>query len=298
MGLVFNIQKFSIHDGPGIRTTVFFKGCPLKCLWCHNPESQSFNKEIMISTDKCTDCGRCVKHCSSGAISINKGEVINDLSKCTSCGKCIDYCINNARGLVGEELKNSEIIKEIQKDQVFYDQSKGGVTFSGGEAMCQIDTLAALAKRCKEQGVSVAVDTCGHVPFDNYEKIIDYVDVFLYDIKLMDSELHEKYMGTGNELILENLIKLSERGANINLRIPVIGGINDNDENMESILKFINCTNINKVNLLPYHDIAKNKYDRLLKIYEGEFMKKPSDERMNELKKMFEKNGYITKIGG
>lgn len=296
--MIFNIQKFSIHDGPGIRTTVFFKGCPLNCTWCHNPESQSFTKELMVSNDKCTNCGKCINHCSVGAIRIENGMVFTDFQKCIHCGKCTDYCISNAREIVGEELNLSEILKEIDKDRVFYDQSKGGVTFSGGEVMCQADAVAFLAKRCKEKGISVAVDTCGHVPFGNFEKVLDFVDVFLYDIKLMNNDIHEKYMGAGNQLIMENLIKLSERGANINLRIPIIGGVNDDIKSMEEILEFIKDTNINKVNLLPYHDIAKNKYERLGKIYEGTFLTKPSEEKMEELKKVFERRGYNIKIGG
>jgi len=296
--LVFNIQKFSVHDGPGIRTTVFFKGCPLNCMWCHNPESQNFNKEMMISKDKCTLCGRCISRCSSGVIKISDGKLVNDFEKCTLCGNCTDFCVNNAREMVGEDLTSDQILKEIEKDRVFYDQSKGGVTFSGGEAMCQIDELEKLARSCKERGISVAVDTCGYVPFESFEKILDYVDVFLYDIKLMDAELHKKYVGTDNVLILENLVKLSDRGANINLRIPVICGINDDDKSMESIIKFIENTNISNVNLLPYHDIAKNKYYKLGKEYKEDLMHKPSEERMSELKKMFEKYGYKVKIGG
>lgn len=297
-GMVFNIQKFSVHDGPGIRTTVFFKGCPLKCSWCHNPESQKFNKELMFSKDKCTDCGKCIQHCSSGAIRMENGTVVNDYGKCSLCGRCTDYCVNNARELVGDEVSIKEIVKEIDKDMVFYDQSQGGVTFSGGEAMCQPGIIKELAKRCSEKGISVAVDTCGHVPFESFEEILDYVDVFLYDIKHMDSDRHKKYTGAGNELILENLIKLSERGANINLRIPVIGGVNDDDRTMNNIIEFVKGTNIRKVNLLPYHDIAKNKYDKLGKVYETELFRKPSEEHMEEWKKMFEKNGFITKIGG
>jgi len=296
--LVFNIQKFSIHDGPGIRTTVFFKGCPLSCLWCHNPESQNFKKQTMISKDKCTVCGRCITKCNNHVIKLCNSQIENDFEKCISCGNCVDFCFNNARELVGEELTVAEIIKEIEKDRVFYDESNGGVTFSGGEAMSQIDALEDLTRNCKEKGISVAVDTCGYAPFSSFERIMDNVDLFLYDIKLMDNEIHKKYIGTDNVLILENLIKLSERGANINLRIPVICGINDDNEAMESIIEFIKNTNIRDVNLLPYHDIAKNKYDKLGKEYCSSLMSKPSAERMEEIKKMFEKYGYKVKIGG
>lgn len=295
---VFNIQKFSIHDGPGIRTTVFFKGCPLSCIWCHNPESQSFSREIMVDKEKCTLCGRCAAKCSRGAAGIKDGVLVNDYASCDFCGTCTDFCVSNAREIVGEELTVAEIMKEIEKDRMFYDQSKGGVTFSGGEVMCQPEVLAELARRCRDKGIHVAVDTCGYVPFSSFEKVMDYVDLFLYDIKLMDSGLHSEYTGKDSTLILDNLRKLSDLGANISLRLPVIGGINDDEANMAAILEFIKGTNIRNVNLLPYHDIARNKYSRLGREYCGSGMKVPVEEKMNEIKERFEKSGYKVKIGG
>ncbi|MBP1743848.1 MAG: radical protein [Firmicutes bacterium] len=295
---VFNIQKFSVHDGPGIRTTVFFKGCPLSCIWCHNPESQSFSREIMVDKEKCTLCGRCVAKCGNDAVSMKDGSLVNDYASCDFCGTCADFCVSNAREIVGEELTVAEIIKEIEKDRMFYDQSKGGVTFSGGEVMCQPGVLAELARRCRDKGIHVAVDTCGYVPFSSFEKVMDYVDLFLYDIKLMDSELHTEYTGKDSMLILDNLKKLSDLGANISLRLPIIGGINDDEANIGAILEFIKGTNIRDVNLLPYHDIARNKYSRLGREYRGSGMRVPEEEKMNEIKERFEKSGYKVKIGG
>jgi pyruvate formate lyase activating enzyme len=295
---VFNIQKFSVHDGPGIRTTVFMKGCPLSCIWCHNPESQSFEREMMWDSGKCTLCGKCAAKCSRGALKVSGGRLEYDRSICDFCGTCTDFCPSGAREIAGEELTAAEVLKEIEKDRVFYEQSGGGVTFSGGEAMCQPDALAEIARSCRERGMHVAVDTCGYAPFSSFEKVMEHTDLFLYDLKLMDSALHEEYTGKDSQLILENLKKLSDRGANINLRLPVIGGINDDDENMGKILEFIKGTGIREVNLLPYHDIARNKYSKLGREYEGARMSVPSEERMNELKTRFEKSGYKVKIGG
>ena len=295
---VFNIQKFSIHDGPGIRTTVFFKGCPLNCIWCHNPESQDFSKEMLHDKEKCTLCGRCVAKCSRGAISISDAGLVNDYARCVFCGVCTDFCTNNAREIAGEELNAAQIMKEIEKDSIFYEQSKGGVTFSGGEVMSHPEILAELARSCREKGIHVAVDTCGYAPFSSFENVMEYVDVFLYDIKLMDNDLHRKYTGKDSALILDNLMKLSDMGSNINLRLPIIGGINDDEVNIESIIEFIKDTNIREINLLPYHDIGRNKYAKLGKEYKADFMTVPTEEKMIELKERFEKSGYKVKIGG
>ena len=296
--MVFNIQKFCVHDGPGIRTTVFLKGCPLNCIWCHNPESQSYEKEMMFSKDKCTRCGICGKKCNNDAIRVTQTEVQNNKEKCNLCGECIDFCVNNAREIAGREYTVGELIKLIEKDRTFYEQSGGGVTFSGGEAMAQIDALEEIVKKCKERGLSVAIDTCGYAPFSSFERISDYVDLFLYDIKLMDTDLHKEYTGKGNGLIMENLVKLSERGANINLRLPLIQGINTDDKNIQSMIDFANSLRISLVNLLPYHDIARDKYSKLNRDYKQETMEKPSQERLEEIKKLFENNNFKVKIGG
>lgn len=295
---VINIQKYSVHDGPGIRTTIFFKGCPLTCIWCHNPESQNYNSEIMFNDEKCTKCGLCESKCPSKSIIIENEHVINDYSNCKLCEKCIDFCVNNAREMVGKEYTVKELVKEIEKDRVFYEESGGGVTLSGGEVMTHADYVEELVKRCHRKGISVAVDTCGYAPFENFERILEYVDIFLYDIKLINSQYHEKYTGKPNEKILDNLRKLSEKGAKINLRIPLIEGINTDDDNIKGIIDFIKDLNISKVNLLPYHDIGKGKYKRLKMEYVEDLMTTPSDDRLEEIKLLFEQNKYKVKIGG
>lgn len=296
--LILNIQKYSVHDGPGIRTTVFFKGCPLKCLWCHNPESQSYYKQIMYNKEKCSLCGECKKKCSNECIDIEGENIITNFEKCNFCENCVDFCVNNAREVAGKEYTVSELMKEIEKDKVFYEQSDGGVTLSGGEVMSQIDFVYDIVRQCRKKGISVAIDTCGYTSFDNFEKILEYIDVFLYDLKLINSQKHKNYTGVFNEIILKNLEKLSDKGINLNLRIPLIEGINSDDENINATLEFIKNLNISSINLLPYHEIGSDKYKKLNMNYEYSLMKKPSDERIEEIKAIFEKNKFKVKIGG
>lgn len=296
--MITNIQRFSVHDGPGIRTSIFFKGCPLSCIWCHNPETQKYTSEILFNKEKCTLCGVCVSKCVAKGITIENGEIQNDFSQCTLCENCVDFCINNTREIAGKEYSLKELVEIIEKDNVFYEESGGGVTLSGGEVMAQIEFVEALTRGCHEKGISVAIDTCGYAPFESYEKILDYVDIFLYDIKIIHPEKHRKYTGKSSELILENLEKLSQRGANIHIRIPIIEGINSDDASVREILNFLKGKNIKTVSLLPYHDIGKSKYKRLQQDYREEKMATPSEKRMEEIKRNFENQNYEVKIGG
>lgn len=295
---IFNIQKFCIHDGPGIRTTVFFKGCPLRCLWCHNPESHSFYSEVLYSPEKCIKCGQCIRNCNHEAITLVGDIISQDSHKCVLCENCIDQCVGNAREISGQEYTVKELLFEIEKDIPFYEQSGGGVTFSGGEVLCQIDFATELARACQRRGISVVIDTCGFVPFNHFEKIFPYVDLFLYDLKLMDSSLHLEYTGQDNRLILENLQKLASQGANINIRIPLIEGLNTDDNNLKTIVNFIRGIRISMINLLPYHALGSNKYDKLKKEYRSELLSPPTDQRLIEIRQLFEKNGLKAKIGG
>ncbi|MEG0308796.1 MAG: glycyl-radical enzyme activating protein [Clostridium sp.] len=298
---VLNIQKYSIHDGDGIRTTIFFKGCLLSCLWCHNPESQNYSEELMYNEEKCAGCLACAEICPQRAIEKDGQHVCTNRGKCDLCKTCIDHCVNNAREIVGKEYTVAELVKEAEKDKMFYEESYGGITLSGGEIMTQnMDYIEELLKKLKRKGYNVAIDTCGYAPYENYERIMKYVDVFLYDIKLMDTTLHEKFMGKGNELILSNLKRLSDAGANINIRIPTIEGVNADKDSMEEIITFLKDNIIvKKVNLLPYHNTGRSKYDRLQREYKGYELSTPSEERMKEIKESFEKQGFINvKIGG
>jgi pyruvate formate lyase activating enzyme len=296
--LIFNIQKFCVHDGPGIRTTIFFKGCPLHCLWCHNPESQAFPRQILWTQEKCSGCGCCEKACPRGAVCASEVGVSTDDERCELCEQCTDACIHNAREIAGNEYTVNQLLTEIEKDRPFYDQSHGGVTLSGGEVMSQIDFVAALTQACKNRGISVAIDTCGYAPFSSFEKIIENVDLFLYDVKIMDAALHLRYTGKDNAIILDNLKKLAQNKARINLRIPLIEGINADDRNISDIIEFVKDIRLELVSLLPYHDIGKGKYEKLGVRYEGERMVQPSDERLAEIKTMFEEANFKVKIGG
>ena len=248
---IFDISKASYVDGPGIRTTVFFKGCNLKCAWCHNPESQSSETEILFYKNRCTGCGKCKEKCP------------NSLEKCDLCGKCVLFCPHDAREICGREYTVEEVLSEIVKDKEFYENSGGGVTFSGGECMLQIDFLEAILQKCKEEGIHTAVDTAGCVSFDKFERIFDYTDMFLYDVKIVDSEKHKKYVGVPNKLILENLKKLIALGKRIWIRVPVIAGINDTEEEILAIKKL--ARGVEKIELLPYHSMGEHKYEALNK---------------------------------
>ncbi|BBB92075.1 MAG TPA: glycyl-radical enzyme activating protein [Methylomusa anaerophila] len=296
--LIFNIQKFCIHDGPGIRTTVFFKGCPLKCSWCHNPESQNSRQEMLYDKDKCSLCGQCARHCQVKAISITNGKILFDPHKCRLCKVCIDVCSNNAREIAGEEYSVAELMREIEKDRPFYEQSGGGVTLSGGEAMVQIDFVAELVATCRERGIAVAIDTCGQAPTENFLRIMEYVDIFLYDIKLLDPARHRDYTGQDNRLILDNLKVLSDQGANINLRLPLLAGVNDGPDHICRVIRLIQNFNISSINLLPYHDIGQGKYRKLARDYPAEGFDKPPAARVAEIKAAFEQENYQVKIGG
>ena len=298
-GSIFNIQRYSIHDGPGIRTTVFFKGCPLKCQWCHNPESQRQEKEIMIYPNKCIGCGFCIKACKSGALTWDNGGVAFNKAICKNCGKCCEACPTGARTIVGEYKGVEDLLKEIEKDRIFYEESHGGVTFSGGEPLSQGRFLIEILKRCKESCIHTTVDTSGYGAEETIKDIVPYVDLFLYDLKSMDDSIHKKYMGVSNKLILENLKLIGELGGNIFIRIPLIPGVNDSREQLQSFISFIkNLKGILQVNILPYHNISQEKYNRLKREYQCEDIKEPTTEELDEIKLIFESAGFKTVIGG
>ena len=301
---ITNIQKFSIHDGDGIRTTVFFKGCPLKCEWCHNPETQRFEKEMQVDREKCTGCGTCASVCPNGAVRMTEDHRPSwDPKACTFFISSFEnFCPAGVREIVGREYTVKELTKELMKDQMFYEESGGGVTFSGGEVMSMdMDFILAMAKELKRQDVTLTIDTCGYVPYERFEKILPYVNTFLYDVKVMDPELHKKYMGTDNKLILENLIRLSQDGARIYIRIPTIKEVNGNEENMKETIAFLKQHDIHPagVNLLPYHDTGSGKYAKLDMEYKGTDLHAPDKEEMEALAALFVNAGFTnTKIGG
>ena len=303
--VIFDIQKFSVHDGPGIRTTVFFKGCPLRCAWCHNPESQSFAPELMFDFQKCTGCGLCARECPTGAAWVGpKGEACTDPIACVRCGRCADVCPQGARELVGgpeAQMTVCDLMSRLLEDRPFYDRSGGGVTLSGGECMVQDpDYLEELCRALKEEGVDVAVDTCGHAPRETFERLLPWVDRWLYDIKLLDPCEHERWCGCTNELILANLDFLASSGANINVRIPTIGMVNASDAFMCSVMEYLDAhVGRVRVSLLPYHATGSGKYARLGRPYPAERFSVPSDGQMEHFRSLFRAKGFEdVHIGG
>lgn len=264
-GLIFNVQRFCTDDGPGIRTTVFFKGCNLRCAWCHNPESQRTEREWTFYQDKCTGCGRCA-----------------GLTE-----KDTDFvCFQDAKRICGKKYTVDEALCEALKDRIFYENSGGGVTFSGGECMLQIDFLTEILKACKKNGIHTAVDTAGCVPFERFERILPYTDLFLYDVKCYDSENHRRYTGVGNELVLENLRKILSMGRAVWIRIPIIPTVNDTEAEMRKIKEFLNsCGTPDKIELLPYHPMGENKYP-LIGLSARKF-EVPTPEIMERLRRIF-----------
>lgn len=298
-GIVFDIKKFSIHDGPGIRTTVFFKGCPLNCWWCHNPESQAPEPELVFWEGRCIRCGACLEVCDPGAIFWDGDVVSTDGEKCTLCGACAEACYAEAREIVGREMTVAQVMAEIERDVPFYDESGGGVTFSGGEPLAQRDFLLALLRACREKEIHTAVDTCGFATWETFDNIREYVGLFLYDLKLMDAAKHQKFTGVSNGLILRNLQALSQRGHDIFLRVPIIPGINDDDEEVRRIGAFAAALpRLERVDILPYHRAGVEKYGRLNEVYELPETRPPSDERMAEITQMLRGFGLQVKIGG
>jgi len=297
-GTVFNIQRYSIHDGPGIRTTVFLKGCSLNCWWCQNPESQLSGQEMIFWGDRCIGCGACSTICPSGAIQIKNGIPITEKEKCILCGKCIEKCPALAREMIGEKLTTEEVIKEIEKDLIFYEESGGGVTFSGGEPLGQSEFLVGLLNGCREKKIHTAVDTSGYISWEILNKISLKVDLFLYDLKLMDNKRHKKYTGVSNEIILENLEKLSTVHNNIFVRFPVIPGINDDYQNIRKMGEFLSSLKIAQVNLLPYHHIGIDKYRRLGRTYKLVTTQPPSKEKLPEVSAILRKFNLNVKLRG
>ncbi len=267
---IFDIQRSSFVDGPGIRTTVFFKGCNLRCAWCHNPESQSAAPQLLVYGDKCRGCGKCLEKCP------------HDLTSCELCGKCELYCPAEARRVCGKEYTADELLTEILADKLFYETSGGGATFSGGECMLYPDFLAELLQKCKAQGVHTAVDTAGHVPFAHFERVLPFADMFLYDVKSMDAEVHKAYTGVDNALILDNLGRLLERGARVWIRMPVVADVNDNEGEMHALAAFLEKHGLpEKIELLPYHAMGESKARAIGR--EPQIFKAPDKERLAAL---------------
>ena len=284
--MIFDIQRCSIHDGAGLRTLVFFKGCPLRCLWCANPESQSYEEEIMETPIKCIGCERCVKICTKKAISLTENGYKIRREKCAHCYKCIDNCFSGAKRLTGIEYEVDELYKEINKDRIFYSMYGGGVTFSGGEPLTQPAYLAQIAEKCKKGGFNVAIESCGFGDFEKFKVVLPYIDYVFFDIKHIDSEAHKEITGAGNELILENLKHIADAGIPMTVRTPIVPGYTDTVENVVGIAQLIKkILSVEGYELLKYHELGKSKYKALNREYPMQGIKPPSDDEMKALVK-------------
>jgi pyruvate formate lyase activating enzyme len=292
-GKLFEIKRFSIHDGPGIRTTVFLKGCPLSCKWCHNPEGISAKPEIAFLEKMCTGCGACVNACPNHAQQIaREGMRLFDRQRCTVCGKCADACYPQALLLYGMDSTVDQVMEEILPDADFYENSGGGVTLSGGEPLLQADFCAELLKRCKEAGISTAIDTSGYVPWDTFQKVLDDTDLFLYDLKQMDSEMHVKYTGVPNQQILDNLKQLGLHDKPVEIRIPVIPGINSSYENICRTAEFLrDIPGIIGIKLLRYHSMARSKFAAVGRMDTMPQVESPTEEEMAGISEWFGQYG-------
>jgi pyruvate formate lyase activating enzyme len=300
-GMVFNIQHYAIHDGPGIRTTVFINGCPLRCIWCQNPESQSLQPQLFFNRERCTGCGKCVEACLYNANEIVSGKARINRNLCIGCGTCTEVCPNEARQLMGKEMTVREVFKEVKKDDIFYQNSGGGVTVSGGDPVSQPEFVRNLLKLCKEASMHTAIDTCGCAHWNVLKPILDYVDLVLFDFKNFNSHNHEKQTGVSNELILENARKIyHELSIPMLARLPIIPGFNDSIENIRAAGRFVSeeLGPSVKVHLLPYHRLGETKYERLGKTEKIVPIEPPSDDHMQELVHIIESFGLEAHVGG
>jgi pyruvate formate lyase activating enzyme len=299
-GLIFDIKPYSINDGPGIRITIFLKGCPLNCVWCHNPEGISPNLQKLYSKAKCIGCGTCVENCPVNALTLTSEGIITDFDLCDLCGICADVCPTKAMEMSGKEVTVDEIMKRIRRETVMMDQSEGGVTISGGEPMMQPEFLIGLLDALGREGIHRAVDTAGFVKTEIMLEVAKRTDLFLFDLKMMDPERHKRFAGVSNEKILENLRILASSGANINIRIPLIRGVNADELNIRQTAEFAASLpgDRKQISLLPYHNIAIHKYGKLGQEYDSSEMAEPSPEEIGMAVRLFAEQGLEAVVGG
>ncbi len=297
IGHIFDLQHFSTDDGPGIRSTVFLKGCPLKCQWCANPESQSPQRQLAHRSAVCIGCGMCMASCPQGALSPGEKGMVIDRTKCVGCGSCVKMCPTGAMFFYGRDISVEEAFAEVRKDKSYYEHSGGGVTTGGGECMMQPEFVAELFKLCRAEGIHTALDTCGYFPEESLPLVWDYTDLVLFDLKLMNKAKHMEYIGTDNELIHRNLEAMINKGMTVFIRVPVIPGVNDSEEELEAIAKYVAELDKNlHVDILPYHRFGERKYEMLGMEYKLKGTVSPDDEKKASYGAIFEKYGIDHRI--
>jgi pyruvate formate lyase activating enzyme len=297
--LVLSVTRMTVHNGPGIRTVILVKGCPLHCIWCSTPESQKAVPEMAVYPGKCIHCDCCVPVCPSGAIRLTDDSLSLDRSLCDGCGNCAGVCHTEALKLLGQEMTVRELVDEAKRDSVVYKHSGGGVTVSGGEPLLDTDFILALLRELKEAEINVGIDTCGYVPWENIEPVLSYTDFLLWDLKIMDEEKHREYTGVSNRLILDNMRSVSERGTPIYIRIPVIPGYNDSEENLRAVCEFARgLPSLVEIDLLPLHHLGKARYASLDREYPIDGIPLIPDEVLRETKLLVESCGLHCEIIG
>lgn len=292
-GIIFDIKSFSIHDGPGIRTTVFLKGCPLRCLWCSNPESQKVQPELMMYPERCVGCGKCVEVCPTGAAKAT--QTIRE--KCKGCGKCVEVCLSEARKLIGRRVTSEDVVEEVAKDNIFYAESGGGVTLSGGEVAMQPKFATEIFKMCQEQGIHTVMDTTGYCKWETFSEIVRYVDLVYFDIKCIIPEQHVEITGVDNGMILTNLKKMDEIGKRFSIRMPIIPGYNDSEKILKATGEYLRELKSNFiVFLLPFHAYGASKYEKLNLVYKLGKLKNLEKEKLVPIKNKLEEYGLKVQL--